>query len=120
MQRDERGSATLLTIAAIVIVLTVAGAAMLLIGYVGAVRRAGQAADLAAVSAAQTVAFGEPGCPVAERITRENSARLTDCEQVGDALEFAVTVDVQIPVHPAFPGLPSTVSGRASAGQLDV
>lgn len=116
---DQRGGATLLTVAAIGVVLLLAGAVTVLIGYQGAARRAAQAADLAAVSAARTVAFGEHGCPIAQRIAQDNGARLIDCDHVGDALEFAVTVEVRVDVRGGLPGLPASMPGRASAGQLD-
>lgn len=118
-RRDERGGATLLTLAATAVVLLLVGALAVLLSYVGAARRAGQAADLAAVSAARTVAFGEPGCPIAERIVRDNGALMVDCAHVGDAIEFAVTVEVRAAVGHRLPGLPDSVHGKASAGQMD-
>ncbi|WP_432558719.1 Rv3654c family TadE-like protein [Granulicoccus sp. GXG6511] len=117
---DQRGSATILAVAAIAVVLLLAGTIVIVAGYVLAARRAGQAADLAAVSAARTIDFGEPGCPITERIARDNGARLVRCDHVGDAIEFAVTVEVLVSVRPPLPGLPSSVSGKASAGQLGV
>lgn len=117
VRRDERGGATLLTVAAIAVVFALAGASLILMGYVVAARRAGQAADLAAVSAARTVEFGEPGCPIAERVARDNGARVVDCEQVGDAVEFAVTVEVRVDLSRGWlPGLPTSVPGRGVAG----
>ncbi|MDO5500512.1 MAG: flp pilus-assembly TadE/G-like family protein [Propionibacteriaceae bacterium] len=113
---DERGSATLLVIAAIAVVLTVASAMAIVVGYLGAIRRAGQAADLAAISAGQVVSHGEPGCPSAERVARDNGARVVRCAHVGDSVEFAVTVEVRYPVGLRLPGLPREVPGRASAG----
>lgn len=118
-RRDDRGSATLFTLAAIAVVFLLVGALTVLLSYVGAARRAGQAADLAALSAARTVAFGEPGCPIAERIARDNGALMVDCAQVGDAIEFAVTVEVRAAVGRRMPGLPTSAHGKASAGQMD-
>ena len=113
---SQRGSATVLTVSAIAVIFMLVGAAIIVTGYVLAARRAGQAADLAALSAAATIDFGEPGCPVAEQIALKNGARVVNCDHVGDVLEFAVTVEVRLDVSPPLPGMPDHVASRASAG----
>ena len=106
--------------AAIALILLITAASAIVIGYVVAARRAGQAADLAAVSAAQTVEFGEPGCLIAERIAHNNGARIVTCDHVGDTIEFAITVVVEVDLGSGrLPGLPTTVPGRASAGRTE-
>lgn len=115
---DEQGNATLLVVAAASIVLTLALATGLLAGYLVAFHRARHAADLAAVSGAAGTDRGEPGCPVAERIARTNGASQVTCEQVGDAVEFVVSVEVRMPVQPVIRGLPPDVPARADAGRL--
>lgn len=116
--RDERGNATLLVVAAASVVLTLALATAVLAGYLVAFHRARHTADLAAVSGAASTAQGEPGCSVAERVARTNGASQVTCEEVGDAVEFVVSVEVRMPVEPALGGLPPDVPARADAGRL--
>lgn len=115
---DERGSATLLVVAAAGVVLTLALATGVLAGYLVAFHRARQAADLAAVSGAAQAAQSVPGCPAAERIARANGASRVTCDQVGDAVEYVVSIEVKVPVQPAIRGLPTEVPARADAGRL--
>lgn len=114
---DERGSATVLTVGAIAVVFLFVGVMVIVSGYVLAARRAGQAADLAAISAAASIDFGDPGCPVAERIALGNGARVVSCEHVGDYLEFAVTVEIALDLQPSIPGLPTSLVAKATAGR---
>lgn len=116
--QDERGSATLLVVAAAGVVLTLALAVGVLAGYLVAFHRARQAADLAAVSGAARAVHGEPGCSAAERVARANGASQVICEQVGDTVEFVVTIEIRVPVRPAIRGLPPEVPARADAGRL--
>jgi secretion/DNA translocation related TadE-like protein len=104
--RNERGSATVLTVAAAAVILVLAFATAVLVGFLVTSHHARQTADLAAVSGAATAARGGAGCPVAERITRANRARLISCEQVGDEIEQVITVVVRVPVRTPLRGLP--------------
>lgn len=117
--RDERGSATVLTVAAAAVVLVMALASAVLAGYLVAIHQARQTADLAAVSGAAMAARGQSGCPVAERIARANGARPVSCAQEGDHLEYVVTVEVRVPVRAPVRGLPSEVPGSAHAGHIE-
>lgn len=100
------------------IVLTVALAAGVVSGYLTALHRVRHVADLAALSAARQMAAGEAPCPTAERIARGNGAELHDCESVGDAVEFAVLVEVQLKIGGPGVALPREVSARAAAGRV--
>jgi secretion/DNA translocation related TadE-like protein len=117
-RRDERGSATVLVIAAVGVVLTLALATTVLAGYLLAFHRARQAADLAAVSGAARAASGQPGCPAAERIARANGVARVVCDHVGDHVEYVVSVEVHVSVRPAIRGLPADVPARSDAGHL--
>ena len=118
-RRDERGSATVLVVAAAGVVLTLALATAVVAGYLVAFHRARHAADLAAVSGAAQAALGRQGCPVAERIARANGAGRVACEQVGDQVEYVVGLEVWVPVRPVLRGLPEEVPARADAGQTE-
>lgn len=116
--RESRGSVTPSVIAAIGVVLVLAVGLGIVSGYLLALHRARQVADLAALSAAHEFTEGAEACQAAENIAKADKARVTDCAVIGDAIEFAVTVGVAVPIHPAIPGLPAQVETRASAGQI--
>jgi secretion/DNA translocation related TadE-like protein len=113
--RNERGSGSMLMIAMLVVVLSLAWAAAVIAGYLVAAHRARSIADLAAISGAAAVRQGGEGCPAVRRIVERQGATAR-CSQVGDAIDFVVTVTVQVSVPTTFPGLPSKVSGTGHAG----
>lgn len=116
MSRDERGAVTPMVLGVMVLILTIGLGVAVVAGYVAALHQARQTADLAAVSGASAAGRGDQGCPIAERVARGNGAVPVACEQVGDYLEYVVTVEVRVPVRPPFPGLPNGVNARADAG----
>jgi secretion/DNA translocation related TadE-like protein len=99
---------------AVVLMLSLAG--ICLAGYLVAVHRARTTADLAAVSAATVFATGGDGCRAAERNARNNDGRLVSCEQVGDQVDFVITVHVEVRVTTEVPGLPDSIRAVAHAG----
>lgn len=99
---------------AVMLALSVAG--VCITGYLLAAQRARTAADLAALSGATAFAGGEDACAAARRFARANSASVVSCNQVGDAVDFVVTVEAQVRVGVHVPGLPSTVRAIAYAG----
>jgi secretion/DNA translocation related TadE-like protein len=86
--------------------------------YLVAGHRAHGAADLAALSGAAAYAEGRSPCPAAARLARANDARLTRCDQVGDDVDYVVSVTVEVQVGLRVPGLPRALSGRAHAGPV--
>jgi secretion/DNA translocation related TadE-like protein len=94
--RPERGSATVLVLAAALVV----GAVSAALAYGGALLLAGSrartAADLAALAAADAAADGRPPCTSAAAVARANAARLVGC--VPDAAgRVTVTVETRLP-----------------------
>jgi secretion/DNA translocation related TadE-like protein len=116
----ERGSATVLTVAAVGAVVTMAAATLVVAGIVRDVHRARGAADLAALAAAGPLTVGAPAdCAAAARVARANGAMLTACSLQEDG---AVVVSASV-VRPAAAGWlrgPGIVSGRARAGVVDL
>ena len=92
--------------------------AMVAASYLVAGHRARGAADLAALSGAAAFAEGRPPCPAAARIARSSLGRLTGCEQVGDDVDYVVSVEVAVDVGLRVPGLPRRLTGRAHAGPV--
>lgn len=115
MTRDEQGSGSLLTVAlaAVVLLLGVAGA--FVTATVAAHRKAQAAADLAALAGAVELQRGGEPCARARGIAAANGAGLASCEVVGSDLRVEVTLD-----GPAFAGYAWRLTGRARAGPSTV
>lgn len=114
--RSERGGGSLLMIGVMAVVLMFSLAGVCISGYLVAVHRARAAADLAALSGAVALNRGADGCASARRNARENDARVTSCSNVGDAIDFVITVEAEVQVGAVAPGLPPTVRAVAYAG----
>lgn len=115
---DERGSGTLLVVGVMAVVGVVAVVALVAACYLVAGHRARGAADLAALSGAAAYAEGHAPCPAAARLATSNGARLTRCDQVGDDVDYVVSVTVVVGVGVRVPGLPAVLSGRAHSGPV--
>lgn len=94
----ERGSATVLVLAAAAALLIVS---LGWLGWAGALlarQRAESAADLAALAAAAAVQRGGDGCVEAERVAAANAAApsLASCQVRGSEVEVVVSVTVEV------------------------
>ena len=116
--RTERGSGSILVLGVTIVVLMFGVAAIGVGGYLVAGHRARSAADLAALSGAADFVAGRDACDGAKRNARVNGARVVSCSQVGDQLDFVVTVQVEIPVQILVPGLPGSAQAKAFAGAV--
>jgi secretion/DNA translocation related TadE-like protein len=116
--RDQRGSGTVLMAAVMAVVVALGAVATVVAGYLVGHHRARSAADLAALSGAAAYAQGEDACAEARRTARRNGARVARCDQVGDPVDFVVTVRVVVPVAVRSPGLPRQVEAEAHAGRV--
>ena len=93
--RRDRGSATLLAVAMVALVLAVFGGAVVVGTAVIARHRAQAAADLAALAAAGRLAAGqETACGWAASLANAMNASVADC--VVHDLDVIVTVDVPV------------------------
>ena len=104
---DDRGSGSVLALAAVCAIVTVASGGIAAVGAGAAHARAAMAADLAALAGAD-VASGRAGgvpCDVAHDIAQQNGAALTGCDQNGTV----VTVTTSAP----YLVLAATASARA-------
>lgn len=112
-RRDDHGSATMLGVG-LMLLLTLALAAGLLVVQVVATHRAAQnAADLAALAGAGQVQEGGAPCAAANSVAARNGAALTDCAQHDQ--EVWVTVQVS---PGTFLGFDPAISARARAGPV--
>jgi len=116
--RDQRGSGTVLMAAIMSVVVTLGAAATVVAGYLVSHHQARSAADLAALSGAAAYASGADACDQARRTARRNGATATRCDQVGDPVDFVVTVRVVVGVRVRSPGLPRQVDAEAHAGRV--
>lgn len=110
----ERGSGTVLTMAAIGVLLILSAAATQLGAVASAAHRARAAADLSALAGATAVSEGAAApCTVALELARRNGARLVLCRlETGESLRVRVVTEVSR----AWAGLPATVGAEARAG----
>jgi secretion/DNA translocation related TadE-like protein len=116
--RTDGGSASVLMIGVMAVVMLISFAAMVVAGYLVSVHRARGAADLAALSGAAAYQQGQDACPAARQAARRNGGAVVDCSQVGDLVDFVVSVRVRMDVQTWIPGLPSSVVATAHAGPV--
>ncbi|WP_181311983.1 Rv3654c family TadE-like protein [Nocardioides campestrisoli] len=111
--RDERGAATVLVVAMVGVLLTVAVGVAGVGGLLHAHRRAQGAADLAALAAAQALLTGAPPCPRAAEVASANGATLRSCRTEGEE----VVLEVEVGASPLLPVV-AELRGRARAGPV--
>ncbi|MDR1237279.1 MAG: flp pilus-assembly TadE/G-like family protein [Propionibacteriaceae bacterium] len=108
--RDERGSGTVLIMAAIIIGCLLAVALLGGGAYSARLQQVSQAADLVAISAA------EKDCAAAKGVAERNQVKLESCQYHGDAFDQVVSVTVAADF--AIFGLSHQVTQLAYAGRL--
>lgn len=111
MNVGERGSATVLAIALMGVLLTLGAGLGLTAATVHAHRVAASAADLTALAAAQAAVDGMSACSAGARLAAANDAWLVSCDLVGRI----VTVTVRVR-GPHWLGWGADLVGRARAG----
>lgn len=89
---DESGSATVLGLSMIGLVLTFSLACAGIGGLFVAHRQAQGAADLGSLAGATAIQRGQSACVAAARIARRNEAVLTRCAVQGEVVTVCVTV----------------------------
>lgn len=117
-RRDERGSGSVLVVAAlgVVVVLSVAG---LQVGAAAsAAHRARAAADLSVLAAATAEQEGQPDpCAHASDLARRNGAELVECVRgVAESVEVRVSTTAAV----SWPGVAKWAVATARAGPSDV
>ena len=117
-ERSERGSASVLMTGIVGVVVALSSTALLIAGYAVGYHRARAAADLSALSGAAAFQQGREACAQARQTARRNGARVEQCDLVGDAIDFVVTVRVSVPARAHIPQLPKDVSAEAHAGPV--
>jgi secretion/DNA translocation related TadE-like protein len=100
------------------VVVALSGAALVIAGYAAGYHRARAAADLSALSGAAAFQQGRDPCAQAALTARHNGARVDRCSQVGDAVDFVVTVRVSVVTRTRMPHMPRTVAAQAHAGPV--
>jgi secretion/DNA translocation related TadE-like protein len=121
MQRSagsELGSASVLMAGILGVVVALSSAALVIAGYAVGYHRARAAADLSALSGAAAFQQGRDSCAQAVLTARHNGARVDRCSQVGDAVDFVVTVQVTVVARTRMPHMPRTVAAEAHAGPV--
>jgi secretion/DNA translocation related TadE-like protein len=121
VRSSEDGSATVLGLVLVCLLITVALVSAVAAGVLVGQRRAAAAADLAALAAAEvlgrgagTTSGGVEACGQASRVSQSNAATMTGCLVEGSQ----VVVEVAVEVRSLF-GAALAVPGRARAGPVD-
>lgn len=112
-RRDERGAATVLTVACLGVLLLIGSALGVVAAMVTAHRQAQAAADLAALAAATALADGRDGCASGATVAAANGGTQTACTIDG----WEVTVEVLV-TGPRWLGQTGDLSARARAGPV--
>jgi secretion/DNA translocation related TadE-like protein len=115
---SELGSATVLMAGILGVVVALSSAALVIAGYAVGYHRARAAADLSALSGAAAFQQGRDPCAQAALTARFNGARVDRCSQVGDSVDFVVTVRVSVAARTRMPPMPRTVAAEAHAGPI--
>lgn len=100
----------------LLVVMAVSVAAIVISGYLLGGHRAKSVADLAALSGAAAVLSGGDGCAAARALAARQAVAVTACDQVGDQIDFVVTVRATVRVANVPPGLPRSISAVGHAG----
>lgn len=116
VREDERGSGTMLMVGILIVVVTFCLVGVGVAGYLVGYHRVRTAADLAALSGAGALVDHQDACAAAQHNAHSNGARVVSCAQVGDAVDFVVTVRAEVAVGIRVPGLPRRISAVAYAG----
>lgn len=114
---SQRGSGTLLVAAALLVAAMIAGAVLVVAGYLAALHHARGAADLVALSGAAAQARGGDACRTAGELARRNGVRLGECRVRGDSFDFVVSTTV-VQRMPDRLLLPRELTVTAHAGRL--
>lgn len=109
--RAERGSASLLGVAAIGVLMLMTMAAVFACGLVVAHRQAQAAADLGALSAAIAHQRGDEGCGPATAVAHKHGAELRSCAITDDIAVVRVSV-----ASPTWWGFSYDLQAEARAG----
>ena len=116
--RSERGNATALMVGVMGVVVALSSAALVIAGYAVGFHQARAAADLSALSGAAAFQQGREPCAQAALTAKHNGARMDHCSQVGDAVDFVVTIRVSVVAGTRLPQVPRTVAAEAHAGPV--
>ena len=100
------------------VVVALSGAALVIAGYAVGSHRARAAADLSALSGAAAFQQGREPCAQAALTARQNGARAVRCSQVGDAVDFVVTVRVSVVAATRIPHVTRPIAAEAHAGPV--
>lgn len=107
----ERGSASMLVVSLIGVILLLGMAAAFMTAGAAAHRRAQAGADLAALAGAVALQRGDDACAAAGQVAGSNTAEVTSCVVEGEDVVLEVRV-----ASPEFLGHDFEIHGRARAG----
>lgn len=113
--RDDRGGATVFTVACVGVLLLVGCGLAVVAAAVTAHRQAQAAADLAVLAAASEHVAGGDGCAAGAAVADANGARQSTCTVAGDVVTLEVSV-----AGPDWLGWTADLTAEARAGPASV
>lgn len=116
LSSEEQGSATVLTVGAMGVLVMMLTGALLVVSVVRDVHRARSAADLSALAAAGPLPTGgRPSCADGSSVAMANGATLTGCDKLADG---SVEVRASVPLRwsATWAGIPDRATAAARAG----
>ena len=116
LSAEEQGSATVLTVGAMGVLVMMLTGALLVVSVVRDVHRARSAADLSALAAAGPLPTGgRPSCADGSSVAMANGATLTRCDMLADG---SVVVRASVPLRwsATWAGIPDHATASARAG----
>jgi secretion/DNA translocation related TadE-like protein len=118
LSADERGSATVLTVGAMGVLIMMLTGALLVVSVVRDVHRARSAADLSALAAAGPLPTGgRPDCADGSSVAMANGATLTGCDMLADG-SVVVRASVSLRWSATWAGIPDRATAGARAGVI--
>jgi secretion/DNA translocation related TadE-like protein len=118
MSRSTRGSAAVLAVTVMGLLVAVALLATAVGGVVADQRRAESAADLAALAGAAAAQAGRDACSTAAHVARRNGAWLARCETDGEVVTLTVRRPTRIALLRLVGAGPAVTAG-ARAGPVE-
>ena len=116
LSADEEGSATVLTVGAMGVLVVMLTGALLVVSVVRDVHRARSAADLSALAAGGPLPTGgPPNCADGGSVAMANGATLTRCDLLADGT-VAVRASVDLGWSATWAGIPDHATASARAG----
>jgi len=118
VNKDERGSGTVLMMSVMLITAMVAFVVACLLAWFGCAHQTRTAADLASLAGAGAFDAGSDACAAAAATATSNHTSMTACNVDTNGVDVVVRVTVQMDARPSVAFGPHTFSQTSEAGHI--